>query len=191
MEGQVAVANNDREWPNAWRLSSHPPLAPISFASRSSLATPPPRTSSSVPSSLTLGEVYFSFLSGLGCLQTQLMSYLELTRDLGPFHVSKIRAFKSPEVINAKARESINLICFHQSRIKREREKEGGWKVYHRRVWTFTCQKTVWEPVKMQVLTNTAQYWRLMGNGGLQPFTSNTHTNMLMHTHVHSHIILK
>ena len=140
MEGQVAVANNDREWPSAWRLSSHPPLAPISFASRCSLATPLPRTSSSVPSSLTLGEVYFCFPSGLGCLQTQLMSYLELTRDLGPFHVSKIRAFKSPEVINAKARESINLIRFHQSRIRRERGKEGGWKVYHRRVWTFTCQ---------------------------------------------------
>ena len=54
------------------------------------------------------------------------MSYLELTRDLGPFHVSEIRAFKSPEVTNAKARESINLIRFHQSRIKRERGKEGG-----------------------------------------------------------------
>lgn len=54
------------------------------------------------------------------------MSYLELNRDLGPFHVSEIRAFKSPEITNAKARESINLICFHQSRIKEREERRVG-----------------------------------------------------------------
>lgn len=84
------------------------------------------------------------------------MSYLELTRDLGPFHVSEIRAFKSPEVTNAKARESINLICFHQNRIKREERRVGENSVIGG--YELTCQRTVWELVKMQILTNTVQY---------------------------------
>lgn len=81
MEEGVAVASSERmaQGPEALSLSALLPHSPLSL----------PR----LPSRLTPGWVYLSFLSGICCLQTQPMSYSELTRDSGLYRLPRIQLF--------------------------------------------------------------------------------------------------
>lgn len=95
-------------------------------------------------------------------------------------------SFTSPEVTDAKARESINRICFHQSRIKRERGKEAGWKLItggsklsHVKELCGSLLKSRFQPT-----LPSSDSWRRT------EACSPSHQTRA-HTHAHSHILLQ
>lgn len=110
-------------------------------------------------------------------------------RPWGSISLRDYTSFKSLEVINAKAKESINLICFHQSKTKRERR----WKFSHKRFETFTCNKSMGlgrgKFVKTQTLTNTGQHSQLMMDIGKFKAPSPS-PSTYTHVHARSHILL-
>lgn len=136
--GEVAVANDD--WENGPVPKGSTPVLSVPLSPLALLPKPPWSAQDSQQCSqqthALLSLFFFPFWARLSA-DTADELFRAHQRPWGFVSPWDDNSFKSSEVINAKARESINFICFQQSRTKLKRGKKGGWKLYPKRFWNF------------------------------------------------------